>query len=128
MRFTCDIPGFEDCWIEISDFWTRKDRNDFLKASEFGADEEPDEHGYRPGDYAYCDALRRKVEAVHLRTVDGDIIDDPEELTPSAFQERLDDSVATWISYTPVAAYDSRRKLGEARGRNLFTNTEQASS
>lgn len=134
MKYECTVPGFEDSWADVVGFWSRKQLREWFAPDapeEIDADapEEIDADGFPVSEHEYCAKLRTRVTACHLQTIDGsDDIDDPAEITPQAFDERLDDELATWMAYLVPASYENRSKLGEVHGRNLFTSTEPASS
>jgi hypothetical protein len=64
-RVTCTTEGFTDNWIEFSETWTRRDRQELDQA-----DVE-----------SVLACLRRKATACHIILSDGSVIDDVEMLT-----------------------------------------------
>lgn len=76
-RVTCTTEGFTDNWIEISETWTRRDRQELDQA-----DVE-----------SVLSSLRRKATACHIVLSDGTTIDDVEMLTDDGL---IDADLQVW--------------------------------
>lgn len=104
LKYTCDIPGFEDCWFELSERWTRGE----LKA--FFADR---------GD-AYLALIRKKIVAIHMTAdpdqIDGGAITDPAQLTPEA-TDHVDITLWKWFATALNVGVDELYSMGEAHAR-----------
>ena len=99
MRYTCDIPGFEDCWFELSERWTRGE----LKA--FFADRGED----------YLALVRKKLTAIHMPIETG-AIDAPEALTMEA-ADGVDIMLWKWFGTALNMGVDELYSMGEAHAR-----------
>jgi hypothetical protein len=105
MRYQCDIPGFEDNFIELSERWTRGELAtvDTLEGE------------------AYFWLLRRKLTAVYLSRVDeiGDSINPID--TPAGFTreatEAIDFMVWRWVAHAMRKGINTLYSLGEESAR-----------
>jgi hypothetical protein len=99
MRYTCNVPGFENCFVEVSERWTRGDVKNFfaLKGEE------------------YLTLLRAKIVAIHLDT-DSTPIDDAEKLTSDA-ADNVDYMLWRWFSVAVQKGVDDLYAMGEASAR-----------
>lgn len=125
MRYECTVPGFESDWVEVKEFWSRKALREWFGVNDddtVPVEEDADNAGdYAKSDYEYCDRCKDRIIGLHLTTVDGsDPILSPSEITPQAFDERLDAEVSMWLNYVIPASYQRRSSLGEEHGRKLF--------
>lgn len=84
MRIDCEIEGFEGCFIEIEEKWTRGEIKRFWGAAVGGDDEAHD-------------LLVSKTKSMHLVTADGLDLDDPDDLTDSNM-DQLDYTLYIWLS------------------------------
>lgn len=98
-KYTCDIPGFEDCWFEISERWTRGELKSFFAET---------------GD-AYLDLIRRKIVAIHMPT-EGDPITEPAHLVNENI-DRVDIWVWKWFGTAIAVGVDELYSMGEAHAR-----------
>lgn len=99
MRYTSNVPGFEHCFVDISERWTRGNVKDFfaLKGEE------------------YLALVRSKIVAIHLDT-DGNPIDSPDKLTSDA-ADNVDYQLWRWFSVALQKGVDDLYALGEATAR-----------
>jgi hypothetical protein len=107
MKYTCDLPELKECFIELSDSWTRKEVRSFW---EF---EGP----------AYLALVLSKLTAVHLVRPGQEPITEPVEFSAAVLDE-LDMRLVRWVSSVPVKHVSELGSLGEACGRRLFASTE----
>lgn len=84
MRITCTLPGYEQCYVEVSDRWTRGEIRRFWS-------------GGLTGDDDASALLIQKTEAVYLVTVDGLDLDDPSDLTDENL-DQLAYEMFVWLS------------------------------
>jgi hypothetical protein len=106
MRYQCDIPGFEDNFIELSERWTRRELAtvDTIEGE------------------AYFALLRRKLTGVHLTRIDEetgnaiDPIDTPAGFTREA-TEAIDFMVWRWVAHAMRKGINTLYSLGEERAR-----------
>lgn len=99
MKYQCDIPGFEDCWFELSERWTRGELKAFF--AETGE--------------AYLDLVRRKLTGIHMLTETG-AIDTPEALTMEA-TDSVDIVLWKWFGTALNVGVDELYSMGEAHAR-----------
>ena len=99
MKYQCDIPGFEDCFVELSERWTRGQLTKFFTVN---------------GD-EYLDLIRSKITAIHLTTEDG-VIDTPEALTMEA-TDQVDIWLWKWFGTAIAVGVDELYSMGEAHAR-----------
>lgn len=98
MRYTCNVEGFEHCFVEVSERWTRGDVKNFfaMKGEE------------------YLALLRSKIVAIHLDATSP--IDAPEKLT-SAAADDVDYQVWRWFSVAVQKGVDDLYSMGEENAR-----------
>jgi hypothetical protein len=99
LKYQCDIPGFEDCWFELSERWTRGQ----VKA--FFADRGED----------FLNLIRSKIVAIHF-TTDSGAIDHPDQLTVDATDD-VDMVLWKWFSTALNTGVDELYSMGEAHAR-----------
>lgn len=104
MRHECTLPDYTDCWVEVSEKWTRGEERQLAQAT----------------DTEWLALWQRKVLACNLRTVDGEYITAPADVTWDAL-DTLDVGLAGFVG--GVMAYTCRelRYLGNASRRASFT-------
>lgn len=91
MRLQCPIEGFEQCYVEISDRWTRREIREFRTARTEDA----------------VGILTAKIIAVYLECADGNHITEPAQMT----EERLDEVDARVYLWLPGALLGGLREL-----------------
>lgn len=99
MKYQCDLPDFEDCFVELSERWTRGQLTQFFTVT--GGD--------------YLDLIRSKITAIHLTTEDG-VIDTPEALTMEA-TDQVDIWLWKWFGTAIAVGVDELYSMGEAHAR-----------
>lgn len=110
-RYDCDIPGFEDAFVEMSDRWTRGELRKFWEAK-----------GEK-----YLAMIGDKIVAIFLPLATGEAIDEPAGLVEEALDD-IDIVLWQWFSNVPMAHISTLNTLGEAAGRRLFNISEQTNS
>ena len=94
-RYACDYPGFEDCFVQISDSWTRGDLRLLEEANT----------------RQLIELLKTKVAAVHLPGIDN----------PSQFSiestNALDYTIWQWFAEAMIKGKVDLFSMGEARAR-----------
>lgn len=95
MKYNCPIPEFEECYVEMSENWTRGQVKTFFSAS---------------GE-AYVQVLKKKILSINLKTENG-AITLPEELTEANI-ENVDMILWKWFSTAINAGIDRLYSLGE---------------
>lgn len=107
VRVECSTPGLEANWVEFGDVWSRRELREYIKLK---------------GD-EFVELWRRKVTAVNLVTVEGEVITDPMQV-----HARLDDLDIRMMSFATDAGVDAvahLMTLGEAN-RRLSSNGDVA--
>lgn len=79
MRFDCEVPGLEKCYVEVSEVWTRAEYKKII--ADLATGTIPDE--------ALLGWLRKKLVGCHLAKGDGTFVDDPQQLD-EATADQLD--------------------------------------
>lgn len=110
-RYDCDIPGFDDAFVEMSDRWTRGELRRFWEAK--GAE--------------YLTMVGDKITSLYLPTATGEAIDDPEKLTEDNLDD-IDIILWQWFSNVPIAHIGTLNSLGETAGRRLFNISDLKNS
>lgn len=105
MRYQCDLEGFEHCFVEWSDKWSRKDVKDWTAAS---------------GIEANCEIYRRKLITCRLDCIDAEPITKSEQITDEG-TEPMDYELFRWFVTTVSVHVNRMGNLGEASGRRLFS-------
>jgi hypothetical protein len=100
MKYQCDIPGFEECYIELSERWTRGELKAFFAET---------------GD-AYLDLVRNKITACYLTTEGGGVIAKPEHLTNENI-DLIDIWLWKWFGTAVAVGVDELYSMGEAHAR-----------
>lgn len=108
MRYQCDIEGYEDCFIELKQSWTRGEIKRFFNQS---------------GD-EWLGLLRSKIETIHLRQANGDVIDTPEKFTNDSVDE-VDFVFWRWVQAALQKAIDDLQNLGEENARRWLDGLEK---
>lgn len=107
MKYQCDIPGFEDCFVEISERWTRKELRLYFSAK---------------GD-EYVTFMQTKISSIYLETT-GEPIDEPGKLTLEA-SEDVDIALWKWLSTALTRGVDDMLSLGEAHARRWLSEQDK---
>jgi len=111
MRYCCDLPGFEDNFIELSDVWSRKQVKSFWQFE---------------GE-AYMALLKTKVVSCNLACPDGPPITEAFLFTEEGL-EQVDFRIYHWVVNVPVKHVSELGTLSLACGRRLFASTEDSSA
>lgn len=98
-KYQCDIPGFEDCWFELSERWTRGELKAFFA-----------ETGNK-----YLDLVRSKIIACYF-AAEGAPITEPAQLT-SENVDRIDIWLWKWFGTAVAVGVDELYSMGEAHAR-----------
>jgi len=112
MRYTCDIPGFEDCYIEFSDAWSRREFREFFKDTKTDEDKE-----------SWLALVRHKIDVLHIKLMRGHAIDTPSEFTDDALDD-MDVRLFKWLMSAILKAPSDISDLGKAAGRRLWGTPE----
>jgi hypothetical protein len=113
MRYQCDILGFEDNFIELSERWTRQEVFTFDKLE---------------GD-AYFAMLQRKLTGICLSRLDGetgnpiDPIDTPKNFTREA-SWLVDFAAWRWFIHAIRLGFNEMVRLGEASAQSWSSAQE----
>lgn len=107
MKYQCDIPGLEDCFVEFSDQWSRKQARDFFEAK----------------DDVYLDLVQSKIIDSRLDCPDGEPVTGQFRLDAETL-DRIDFRLVIWLSTMPLVHVQSLGSLGEALARRSFVSTE----
>lgn len=107
MRIDCKLAGHEACYIDVADRWTRGEIRQFWTTND---DEEATE------------LFRSKLTDLHLVALNGDIIDDPEDLT-TANIDGLDYELYIWLSNAFGEAINQLQDLTKKNVRSSFSTT-----
>lgn len=105
----CTLPDFIDCWVEISEKWTRAEE----KMLAFADDQQ------------WLELWQRKVLACNLRTATGDYITAPADVTLDRLDD-LDVQLAGFVGGALAYACRELRYLGNAARRVSFNGSEPA--
>ena len=101
LRYTCDEPGLEENWVDISERWTLRERREFWETST---------------DDAVLEWARRKVDGCHIVTATGALLTQAAELTLAGLDD-VDLRVVGFIGRALVEAVGSLGNLGNASAR-----------
>lgn len=99
MRLQCNIEGFEQCYIELSDRWTRKELRDFYTT--------------RVDDAAGL--IQQKVVAIYIECADGQPITTADMLTEERL-EQVDVQVYNWLPGAIMMGLRELENLGFRKG------------
>lgn len=111
MRLQCNIDGFTDCYVEVSDRWTRKEIRDF--------------HTTRLEDAAQL--IQRKITAIYLTCADGEHITAPSMLTEERL-DQVDAQVFNWLPGALMVGLRELENLGFRKGLGQFATTGDSST
>lgn len=111
MRLQCTIPGFEHCFVELSDRWTRKEMRTFRSA----------------GTEEAMTLLKRKIVGVYLECADGQHITAPDQMTDERLDE-VDSQVYLWIPGALMVGLAELENLGFRTGLRQFATTGETST
>ena len=109
MRLFCDIDGFTDNWVEVSDTWTRREVRDYYSKSTLAH-----EVGW----------WNKKFMACHLIDAEGVLFDDPKALTADALED-MDERLCGFVSGLIGNTIARLRNLGNASTRPSSDMNEQ---
>ena len=101
MRIDCTAEGHEDNWIVVQTPWTRGDTKALAAANT---------------DEALIEVLGQKLEACHIITAHGGVIDAPGDIDDESIDE-IDETVWGWLMGALFAFIGRRRSLGELSAR-----------
>jgi hypothetical protein len=107
VRVVSTIPDFEECYVDVSEKWTRKEREAYLAAN--------DEQTF--------DMIRNKVEACHLILTDGTFCNVPAEINEDVVNN-MDVRLVGFLSGSLNAAYQHLSSLGFRSARPSSVGTE----
>lgn len=113
MRYQCDIPGLEQCFVEFSDHWSRKEVRDYFNTK----------------GRAYLDLLEKKMTGAFLICPDNAPIETAFRLDDETL-DKLDIRLVHWVASVPFKHVQGLGELGEALALRLFgftgANSDQA--
>lgn len=101
IRIDCTTPGLEDCYIEVSERWTRGDVEAIFRPADFPA------------------VWRRRVVGCVLARADGDPLTDPAVVVEAdgKLHPDLDWRLRLFPEAAMVVAVDQLARLGKANAR-----------
>lgn len=103
MRFEYEGDEFPGAFVEVSDAWSIGQRRAFLELK--GDD--------------WLALWRKKIVALHLPALEGEPLDDSEQVTQDGL-DRLDVRLFAWLEAAIVLTVRELADLGEAQRRALF--------
>lgn len=109
VRIACELPDYDDCWIEIKGLWTRGEAKRMVAAET---------------DTDLLDLIIGKIVACRLRLVDGTEVETPAGLTEDRI-DNLDIELYGWLLGAIFAHVGQRRTLGELNGRRSYHSSER---
>ena len=112
IRIECTIDGLTGNWVDLSDVWSRAEMREWYAGALAGADG------------VTLPILQRKLTGVHVRLVDGTLVEDAATLIECL--DELDVRLVRWLSSGVMTALQEMMALGEARRRLLFDGVEVA--
>lgn len=110
-KYTCDLPGLEDNFVEFSDSWSRKQLREFLELR--GED--------------YVNLVFSKLTACYLVCPDAEPITEPVKLDDETL-DAVDMRLVGWLKDVPVRHVVNLQDVGEALRLRLFVSTETKKS
>ncbi len=106
MRMQCTLPEFEDCWLEISEKWTRAERTQLAAAN---ADQ-------------WIALFQAKTLACNLRCEDGQYLTQPAGVTWDAI-DQMDMRLAGFVGASLTTACAELMNLGKVSRRVSFNGS-----
>lgn len=106
MKIQCTLEDFPECFVEVSEKWTRAEERELITAN---ADQ-------------WIGMLQRKVLACNLRTEEGEYITQPAALTWDAL-DQLDVRLAGFVGACLSTACLELRNLGKVSRRVSFNGS-----
>lgn len=107
MRIQCTLDDFADCWLEVSEKWSRAEERDL-----YGVNAEQ-----------WIGLFHSKVLACNLRTEDGKTITKPEKITWDVI-DSMDVRLAGFVGASLGTACAELRNLGKVARRVSFNGSE----
>jgi hypothetical protein len=111
MRITCTLPDFPECWVEVSEKWTRGEERELVTAN---AD-------------TFMALWQRKIVACNLRTEAGEYITQPPAVTWEAI-DGMDVRLAAFVGACMGTACLELRNLGKVSRRVSFNGSAPANA
>ena len=111
MRLQCNIEGFEQCYIELSDRWTRRELRDFFTT--------------RVDDAAGL--IQKKITAIYIECADGQPITTADQLTEERL-EQVDVQVYNWLPGAIMTGLRELENLGFRKGLGRSSTTGDSST
>jgi hypothetical protein len=105
----CTLPEFEDCWLEVSERWTRAERTQLATAN---ADQ-------------WIALFGTKVLACNLRTEDGQVMTQPAAVTWDSI-DLMDMRLAGFVGASLSTACSELLNLGKVSRRVSFNGAGAA--
>lgn len=99
----CTLPEFEDCWLEISEKWTRAERSQLAAAN---ADQ-------------WIALFQAKTLACNLRTETGEYLNTPAAVTWDSI-DQMDMRLAGFVGASLTTACSELMNLGKVSRRVSF--------
>ena len=101
IRVECTTPGLEDCYIEVSERWTRGDIEAIFRPADFPA------------------VWRKRVTACALACADGAMLTDPADVVAEdgKLHPELDVRLLRFPEAAMILAVDQIASLGKANAR-----------
>jgi hypothetical protein len=109
MRVDCPVEGYEDCYMDFSEKWTRSEIRAFVggaKNDEFFA------------------LLQSKLTALRLKSLKGVVVDTPSKLNDK-FADDLQWEVFQWFMGVPQRVVNGVLNVGEAIRRQSSQTSEE---
>lgn len=103
MRMDCTLADFPECFVEVSEKWTRQEERDLVVAN---ADK-------------FMELWGQKIVACNLRTEDGQYLTQPAAVTWEAI-DSMDVRLAGFVGASMATACLELRNLGKVSRRVSF--------
>ena len=103
MRIQCTLEDFPDCWVEVSETWTRAEERQLIGSN---ADQ-------------WIELWQRRVVACNLRTVDGEFLTQPAAVTWDSI-DQMDVRLTGFVGAVLSTAVQELRSLGKVSRRVSF--------
>jgi len=101
MKFSCQLEGFTDNWIEFSDRWTRREGKELFDM---------------PEREAFDKFMPLKCTGCHIEQPDAEPLTDPKQLTYDGL-DNIDARLFGFIARALYSTYTELTRLGNASAR-----------
>ena len=107
-RYDCEMPGWEENFIEVSTRWSRGDKANFWNLEQ------------KDDDVWSELVLHKKIVSLKLERTDGEHLTEPSGFNAEMLRDTLPDEITTWLYHKIAGLILELDHLGEETRRQFY--------